>query len=63
MRARPRTLGLRVDPAEARLLLQLLAKHRPTFAIPEKVDHLAQRIANTLPDDERTAALEQYHSA
>lgn len=60
MNARPRTMPLRVEPGEAKLLLEALTTIRPTLAIPEAADNLARRVAAAIPADERAEALDRY---
>lgn len=63
MRPRPRTMPLRIEPNEAKLLLIALTKIRPSLAIPEAADNLARRLAATIPEHERSAALEHYRTS
>lgn len=60
MNARPRTMPLRIEPEEAKLLLKALTTIRPTLAIPEAADNLARRVAAAIPADERAEALDTY---
>lgn len=63
MRPRTRTMPLRVEPNEAKLLLKALTEIRPTLAIPEAADNLARRVAATIPKEERDQALDRYKAS